>query len=86
MYNFEPYNVLLTISTNIPMLLMTVLQGHIYSHKVYFCYSYSALYRLCVVKWNKLTDSDLQPYLLNYHLHQDRWLNTNHEGYNNNKH
>ncbi len=32
MYNFEPYNVLLAIATNIPVLLMTafVLQGHIY--------------------------------------------------------
>ncbi len=31
-YNFEPYNVLLSIATNIPVLLMTasVLQGHIY--------------------------------------------------------
>ncbi len=31
MYNFDPYNVLLAISTNIPVLLMTasVLQGHI---------------------------------------------------------
>ncbi len=32
MYNFDPYNVLLAIATNIPVLLMTafVLQGHIY--------------------------------------------------------
>ncbi len=32
MYNFEPYNVLLVITTNIPVLLMTafVLQRHIY--------------------------------------------------------
>ncbi len=31
MDNFEPYNVLLAITTNIPVLLMTafVLQGHI---------------------------------------------------------
>ncbi len=31
MYNFEPYNVLLAMSTNIAVLLMTasVLQGHI---------------------------------------------------------
>ncbi len=30
-YNFDPYNVLLAIATNIPVLLMTafVLQGHI---------------------------------------------------------
>ncbi len=30
MYNFDPYNVLLAIATNIPVLLMTafVLQGH----------------------------------------------------------
>ncbi len=29
-YNFDPYNVLLAIATNIPVLLMTafVLQGH----------------------------------------------------------
>ncbi len=33
MYNFEPYNVLLVISSNIAVLLMTasVLQGHIYT-------------------------------------------------------
>ncbi len=32
MYNFEPYSVLLSIATNIAVLLMTasVLQGHIY--------------------------------------------------------
>ncbi len=32
MYNFDPYNVLLAIATNIPVLLMTasVLHGHIY--------------------------------------------------------
>ncbi len=32
MYNFDPYNVLLAIATNIPQRLMTgfVLQGHIY--------------------------------------------------------
>ncbi len=35
MYNFDPYNVLLSIATNIPVLLMTafVLQGHIYIYK-----------------------------------------------------
>ncbi len=27
---FDPYNVFLAIATNIPVLLMTVLQGHIY--------------------------------------------------------
>ncbi len=31
MYNFEPYNVLLAIAINIPVLLMTVLQGQIWS-------------------------------------------------------
>ncbi len=32
MYHFGPYNVLLAIATNIPMLLMTgfVVQGHIF--------------------------------------------------------
>ncbi len=32
MYNFDPYNVLLAITTNIPVLLMTafVLQDHIW--------------------------------------------------------
>ncbi len=32
MYNFDSYNVLLSIATNIPVLLMTafVLQGHTY--------------------------------------------------------
>ncbi len=35
MYNFDPYNVLLSIATNIPVLLMTafVLQGH--THIIY---------------------------------------------------
>ncbi len=35
MYNFDPYNVLLSIATNIPVLLMTafVLQGHIFNMK-----------------------------------------------------
>ncbi len=35
MYNFDPYNVLLTIATNIPVLLMTsfVLQGHKYNSR-----------------------------------------------------
>ncbi len=28
MYNFDPYNVFLVIATNILVLLMTVLQGH----------------------------------------------------------
>ncbi len=33
-YNFEPYNVLLDIATNIPVLLMTafVLQANIHTH------------------------------------------------------
>ncbi len=37
MYNFDPYNVLLSIATNIPVLLMTafVLQGHIWECKTY---------------------------------------------------
>ncbi len=36
MYNFDPYNVLLSIATNIPVLLMTafVLQGHIFRQPV----------------------------------------------------
>ncbi len=35
MYNFDPYNVLLSIATNIPVLLMTafVLQAHICQEK-----------------------------------------------------
>ncbi len=41
MYNFDPYNVLLSIATNIPVLLMTasVLQAHIYAiiKKVFNC-------------------------------------------------
>ncbi len=38
MYNFDPYNVLLSIATNIPVLLMTafVLQGHILSINIGF--------------------------------------------------
>ncbi len=36
--NFEPYSVLLSISTNIPVLLMTafVLHGHILVSLIYF--------------------------------------------------
>ncbi len=30
-YNFDPYNVLLAIATNIPLMTASVLQGHIYS-------------------------------------------------------
>ncbi len=38
MYNFDPYNVLSYIATNIPVLLMTafVLQGHIYIYTSLF--------------------------------------------------
>ncbi len=38
-YNFDPYNVLLSIATNISVLLMTafVLQGHKKSPKECFC-------------------------------------------------
>ncbi len=34
MYHFDPYNVLLSISTNIPVLLTTafVLQGHVFKN------------------------------------------------------
>ncbi len=41
MYNFDSYNVLLSIATNIPVLLMTafVLQGHIYEN-VFVVYLY----------------------------------------------
>ncbi len=38
MYNFDPYNVLLAIASNIPVLFMTasVLQGHICAHNLSF--------------------------------------------------
>ncbi len=38
MYNFDPYNVLLVIATNIAVLLMTafVLQGHLYRYRYFF--------------------------------------------------
>ncbi len=50
MDNFEPYNVLLAIATNIPVLLMTafVLQGHICSWLN--CWS-----SLTFVSWQLLT-------------------------------
>ncbi len=37
MYNFDPYNVLLAIAANIPVLIMTasVLQGHIYQESLF---------------------------------------------------
>ncbi len=36
MYHFDPFNVLFSIATNIPVLLMTafVLQGHIYDENI----------------------------------------------------
>ncbi len=37
-YNFDPYNVLLSIATNIPVLLMTVLQGHLYIYIYLKCH------------------------------------------------
>ncbi len=39
MYHFDPYNVLLAIATNIPVLLMTafVLQGHILTPTTQMC-------------------------------------------------
>ncbi len=38
MDNFDSYNVLLSIATNIPVLLMTafVLQGHIYNYLIFY--------------------------------------------------
>ncbi len=46
MYNFDSYNVLLSIATNIPVLLMTafVLQGHI------FCWLYSTIRAMSSLK------------------------------------
>ncbi len=43
MDHFNPYNVLLSIATNIPVLLMTafVLQGHIYT----CIYTYEAVFQ-----------------------------------------
>ncbi len=49
MYNFDPYNVLLSIATNIPVLLMTafVLQGHIllWFKYNYFKYTFQSVIR-----------------------------------------
>ncbi len=65
MYNFDPYSVLLSIATNIPVLLMTafVLQGHRYKsrsqmHGVIHCFYllslnvnvYERLYYCTVIK------------------------------------
>ncbi len=51
MYNFEPYNVLLSIATNIPVLLMTafVLQGHIFTINYNFCLNKILIYFLLIV-------------------------------------
>ncbi len=48
MYNFDPYNVLLAIATNIPVLLMTafVLQGHIYIFNICFINSVILIIKL----------------------------------------
>ncbi len=48
MYNFDPYNVLLSIATNIPVLLMTafVLQGHILDYKLHTVYIYIVRYSI----------------------------------------
>ncbi len=37
MYNFDPYNVLLSIATNIPVLLMTAFVGHGHKYDIFEC-------------------------------------------------
>ncbi len=58
MYNFDPYNVLLAISINIPVLLMNafVLQGHIFDRLINDKYenllknlSHSLLHAVCLL-------------------------------------
>ncbi len=55
MYNFDPYNVFLTIATNIPVLLMTasVLQGHIY---IYYTHTHTHTHTHIVKKQQKRTE------------------------------
>ncbi len=53
MYNFDSYNVLLSITTNIPVLLMTafVLQGHIYRNKkAIILYTGKSKDKLCLMR------------------------------------
>ncbi len=60
MYNFEPYNVLLAIATNIAVLLMTafVLQGHIYEsgqcyNNIYFDKEHTfPIFLVCILKYS----------------------------------
>ncbi len=65
MYNFDPYNVLLSIATNIPVLLMTafVLQGHI-CHTV-LCEAVSDSSRT----WSVVQDSELRFFLRQHTEH-----------------
>ncbi len=55
MDNFDPYNVLLSIATNIPVLLMTafVLQDHIYVAS--FCDYVNKLVNW-TIPWNELSE------------------------------
>ncbi len=54
--NFDPYNVLLAIATNIPVLLKTgfVLQGHIYMY-IYFEDTWSKKKYIIKILMNKNT-------------------------------
>ncbi len=56
MYNFDPYNVLLSIATNIPVLLMTafVLQGHIWVKMI--IETFVILFKTCYgLKFDQIT-------------------------------
>ncbi len=69
MDNFDPYNVLLAIATNIPVLLMTalVLQGHIYVCAVYIYYVYINTHTcMYIIKKNVMFTYDMCIYNIKY--------------------
>ncbi len=66
MYNFDPYNVLLAIATNIAVLLMTafVLQGHLLTigerYGVFVRFSLCCLLQICDDDDDDDDDADLE--------------------------
>ncbi len=78
MYNFDPYNVLLTIATNIPVLLMTafVLQDHKYrSSIIHSRVSLCVCVCVCVElkhEWLRFTLSSWTLHILQSHMTTDR--------------
>ncbi len=68
MDNFDPYNVFLSIATNIPVLLMTafVLQGHIYCRKYFFTFF---IQLSCSDRWMPLSILGISLHVISYYYY-----------------